>query len=113
MYAKIVSTQWAPGEPATSTLEGLNINLAHESDCPMQRSLAVDCKCYVSRLRLIETPTGETIATPEPDPNVYYQFWHKEFLEENKRHRRTGWVLIGVCTYMLIDTALRITGVWG
>ena len=113
MYAKIEATQWGFGESAASMIEGCDLWLNHEPDCPMQEGLDTTCDCYVSRLRLIPTPVGESLPTPEPDPNTYIQFWHQEFLEENKRHRRTGWILIGICTYMLLDAALRFTGVWG
>lgn len=118
MYAKIVETQWmnewdadagcARYTPAVSTLEN-GQSFRHEDSC--ERPL--DCECYVSRMRLVETPTGELVATPEPDQEVLSRYWHGQFLRENKRCRQTGWVLMGVCSYMLLDGILRATGVWG
>lgn len=87
MYAKIVSTQWGFGEPAGSRIEGFDLWLNHEPDCPMQRSLATrdSCDCYVSRLRLIETPMGEQLATPEPDRKADVDYWRGRALHAESR----------------------------
>lgn len=89
MYAKITSTQWNPSEPGmpvVSTLEN-GQTFRHEKDCehPLM------CECYVSRMRLVETPLGEPVATPEPDHGAYSLHLYRKY-EQVQRQNTLLWI---------------------
>lgn len=84
MYAKIAMTTWDSGQPAKSWVAGTDsedaFGFEHDYGCPVHTgpSRYQECRCYVSRIRLVKTPVGRTIPTTEKDLGPELVFWHNE-----------------------------------
>lgn len=107
-YAKIASTTWELNRPARSCVAGTDGEYAfefeHELGCPAQGSYQ-DCTCYVSRIRLVETPVGRIIPTTEPDLSTNVRFWHKR-AESLSRERLA--LIIALCVSSIAHLVLAL-----